>query len=555
MPEWDQTVDTPEIFKASPGSKLAKTRLWLWAGAAIGIGFVALTRTSTLGNLGFTGGILLLLCGLADFFLRRQLKPGQALVTLHPDGIESPSFPGRLLWKDMSGVAINMVQNVPTLQLQLLSAPGQVDRRSFWTGRNPQRPAIVLSPFSPAEQERLFAAVQRRLQHVTPTAQASNPLVEERQFQQQLKALAPHTWVTYGLIAINVAVWGLMVEQGADVLKPSVELLLRWGGNATSEVQRGQWWRLLSAAFLHSGLVHLVMNMLGLWVIGQTVERIYGHRAFLLVYLGSALCGSALSLYFSAQKSVAVGASGAVFGLAGALLVAVFQHRKTLPKIFGKQMLSGMGFFVVYSLVQGLAQTGIDNGAHVGGLLAGALMAVILPERFDLPRYQVLVRQRAIAAAVVVLGLAAGMAALAPTAAVDIQRAFDGNAAFNQGMQGFNAAFRLMDRDLQQLKAGTLTELEMDARSRTQYAPAVQQVQQDLAAAWLPPGDPRQPLLDEVRRFTALLLESLRMESVVQPGNGQPQPVNPARMEVLKAEMQASSGRISALAAQVQRKR
>lgn len=65
----------------------------------------------------------------------------------------------------------------------------------------------MLTPFSALDQERLFAAVQQRLQHVTPTAQASTPLLEERQFQDPLKALAPHTWVTYGLIAINVAVW------------------------------------------------------------------------------------------------------------------------------------------------------------------------------------------------------------------------------------------------------------------------------------------------------------------------------------------------------------
>ncbi|WP_394787550.1 rhomboid family intramembrane serine protease [Rhodoferax sp.] len=546
--------DTPEIFQASPQSQLAKTRLWLWVGSAIALVYVALTRNSSLASLGWAAGSLLLLCGIADFMLRRQLRPGRPLVALYPDGIESPSFAGRLLWKDMSGVAVELVQNVPSLQLQLRSAPGQMDKRSFWTGRNPSRPSIVLTPFSALDQERLFAAVQQRLQHVTPSAQASNPLLEERQFQDQLKALAPHTWVTYGLIAINVAVWGLMVAQGADVLKPSVELLLQWGGNATSEVQRGQWWRLLTAAFLHSGVVHLAMNMLGLWVIGQTVERIYGHRVFLLVYLGSALCGSALSLHFSAQKAVSVGASGAVFGLAGALLAAVFQHRKTLPKIFGKQMLSGMGFFVLYSLVQGFAQTGIDNAAHVGGLLAGALMAFILPERFDMAQYRAQLKPRAAAALVLALGLTFGLAVLAPPAALDIQRSYDGMAAFNRGMQGFSTAMKQLGQEAQQAKAGGMTEVEWDARGRSVHAPAFQKVQADLATAWLPPQDPRNSYLQEVRHFHSLVLEALAMASVLAPGSTRPEPVDPQRMAVLEAEMQKSTERMSAMAAQMQRK-
>lgn len=552
MPEQEVLDEAPDVFKASPDSQLAKTRKWLWAGAAIGLAMVALTGSASLARLGWVAGFMLLLCGLVDYMLRSQLKPGRALVMLYPDGIESPHFKGRLLWHNISGVSVEMVQNTPYLQLQRAGAPGQVDQRSFWTGRNPGRPAIPLAAFSPQDQERLFAAVRQRLQRVVPAAQASNALMEERQFQTQLKALAPHTWVTYGLIAVNLAVWGTMVAQGADAFRPSVELLLNWGGNATSEVQRGQWWRLLAATFLHGGVVHLAMNMLGLWAIGQTVERIYGHWVFMLVYLGSALCGSALSLHFSAQSAVSVGASGAVFGLAGALLVAVFQHRKTLPKIFGKQMLGGMGFFVFYSLAQGFARTGIDNAAHVGGLLAGAVMAFILPERFDMLRFQAQVKPRALAALAVVLGLVVGLAVLAPPAALDIQRSYEGAAAFDRGMQGFNLAFKQLGQDAQQVKAGTLTEADMDARGRSVHAPTFQKVQADLEAAWLPPGDPRSGLLQEVRHFNALMVEALSMDSVPEPGSTRLAPADPVRMAVLEADMQKSSERMSRLVQEAQ---
>lgn len=111
--------------------------------------------------------------------------------------------------------------------------------------------------------------------------------------------------------------------------------------------------------------MHVAMNMLGLYSAGIWVERIYGKRLFTLVYLASGLMGSVLSLYFSAQNAVSVGASGTVFGVTGAFLVAVAQNRSRLPKLFSQQTLSGMGLFIVYSLLQGFGTQGIDNAAHI----------------------------------------------------------------------------------------------------------------------------------------------------------------------------------------------
>nr|WP_315186354.1 rhomboid family intramembrane serine protease [uncultured Albidiferax sp.] len=375
-----------------------------------------------------------------------------------------------------------------------------------------------------------------------PTPSAAG---EERQLQDWLHALVPQTWVTYGLIALNVAVWVLMVVQGANLFTPPAELLLHWGGNATSEVQRGQVWRLLTATVVHGGIVHLVMNMLGLWAIGQTAERIYGHRVFLAMYLGSALAGSALSLHFAAQTTVSVGASGAVFGLAGVVLVAVLRHRDSMPQLFGKQMLRGMGLFVVLSLAQGFLQAGVDNAAHVGGLLAGALLACILPVRPDPQGPPAQARGRALLAGAALAMLVGGLVLLAPPAAVDFQRKYTGAAAFEQGMRSFNAAMRQLGIESQWLRAGKLTVQQADERSRRVHAPAFRKAQAELAAAWLPPQDPRNALLQAVRQQAAWMVEMQAMESVTPPGSSTPQPVDPARMAALQALMQASVRRLA----------
>jgi hypothetical protein len=179
---------------------------------------------------------------------------------------------------------------------------------------------------------------------------------------------------------------------------------------------------------------------------------------------------------------------------------------------------------------------------------------VILPERFDMLRYRALVKPRAAVALVVAVGLTLALALRAPPAALDIQRSYDGAAAFDRGMQGFNRAFRQLEQDSRQVQAGTLSERELDARGRSVYAPALQRVQADLAQAWLPPNDTRQGYLDEVRHFNRLMVEALSMASADAPGtDGHVAPADPARMAVLEAEIQKSSRRMATLAQQVKR--
>jgi rhomboid protease GluP len=443
-------------------------------------------------------------------------------------------------------VSIEASQGLKLLQLQLRPSPGRPDKRSFLNGINPSRPSFPLAALVPEDQEKLLDAVYQRLASMAPAFGPGNPavnvLTEERLFQERLAALAPTTWVTYGLIALNVFVWVLTVAFGSGVFQGSAEQLLAWGGNAASEVQQGQWWRLVTATFLHSGILHLAMNMAGLFAAGQIVERIYGHRLFVLIYMGAGLLGSAASLHFSAQKVVSVGASGAVFGVAGALLIAVSHHRKQLPRVFGKQMMSGIGFFILYSLAQGLLTPGIDNAAHAGGVLAGMALALILPERFDQAQFARKVKARTVLASIFITVAVVGVVSSAPQAPFDLSESFQSSAALGRGVEKFSEAWKAIEQEMKDVKAGKLSELESDERSRTVHAPRMQLALDELAQAKFSTGDPRTAYAADFTRFVQLLHEGLAMESNVV--DGKPVPADLARSAAINAELVELNARI-----------
>jgi len=231
-----------------------------------------------------------------------------------------------------------------------------------------------------------------------------NRPVDHQEFVWRLHQATPRTWVTPTLVALNIVVWLLNLATGMSPMSPRAIDLLVWGGNHLP-LTIEQPWRLVSATFLHGGIIHLAFNMWALWETGRLAERFYGNLPLALIYAVSSLAGSIASLYFSARTGVSVGASGAIFGVVGCLLAAIFTKARKLPPGLVASLRSSMLMFVGYSLFMGFVAGFIDNAAHIGGLVAGFAMGALLAGKFDVEqsRTQGLVR---LAAAVVLAAFA-----------------------------------------------------------------------------------------------------------------------------------------------------
>ncbi|HXU93521.1 MAG TPA: rhomboid family intramembrane serine protease [Gallionella sp.] len=547
-------IQFPQSFFSSSNSHLSKVRRWMWLGSLIGfaIGVIAAKgSTFVLFTLVIIGMAVLLPM---ELIYRRQMRPGQPLVMLDDNGIESPILNGKikkLSWDEILGITIESYQNNNFLKFQLTDTPAHPDKKNF-IGQNSAQPMLPLNPFAADEQRNLIAALNRGLERFhlpdnATTATVVDSLAEDRALEKKLKELTPIPWVTYFLVAANVLIWGAAIVQGANIAHTSADKLLLWGGNAASEVQRGEWWRLFTATFLHGGLMHLFMNMLGLVSIGILVERIYGHRLYMLIYVGSGLIGSALSLHFSAQTAVSVGASGAIFGVTGALLVGVYQHRDRLPKTFSRNMITSMSVFIIYSLLQGFSKQGIDNAAHIGGLLGGAMLAFVLPERFNMEHFLANWKKRAALGSALAALMTACLTMTAPSAAIDQRMMIEGQAAFIEAMKDFDVAVKTMQKDQTDVQAGIMTEREADDRSRSVLAPLFRKAQQDFSKATFPETDPRLPLLNDMKRMNNLILESMEMASTYKEGSDKPEPADPQRMAEINAELNIVGARIQQL--------
>ena len=198
-----------------------------------------------------------------------------------------------------------------------------------------------------------------------------------RQYTGQREALAasisgvPATSV---VVAINVLFFiGVMVTGGA-----SGQNLLNWGAKFGPYIAEGEYWRLALPMFLHVGFFHLLTNLFGLVIFGSMVERIFGTRYFVAIYLGAGVMGNVAS--FVAGPNLSVGASGAVFGIFGAFGMYLLLNRRLLGQV-GRQQLTSIGVIVAINIVFGLSVAGVDNAAHIGGLLAGALVAFFIAPR------------------------------------------------------------------------------------------------------------------------------------------------------------------------------
>jgi len=178
------------------------------------------------------------------------------------------------------------------------------------------------------------------------------------------------------LIAINTAVFLGMILGSGEIMGFSPQTTLQWGSNFGPFTLSGEYWRLVTASFIHANFIHFAMNMWCLWSLGQLSERLFGSSVTLAIYVLTGVGGAMLSIGLHPMRSE-VGASAAVFGIAGAILSGIKFGKVPLASIHKRQIFSSLIFFVIFNLSFGMLP-GIDNMAHLGGLVSGFLFGVPL---------------------------------------------------------------------------------------------------------------------------------------------------------------------------------
>lgn len=223
------------------------------------------------------------------------------------------------------------------------------------------------------------------------TMSSPSPAAE---FRRKLKELTPWVCIVPIVIGVNVLLFVLMTNAGVSDTSPEVQEIFEWGGNFGPKTIGGQWWRILTCTFVHYGTAHLMTNMAFLLVVGCLVERMLGNCGFLVIYLLSALGGTLVSLFWNPMYSVGAGASGAIFGVYGALLALLLLRYRSIPvKTLTKWQKVALGLILLdvffgFFVPAASRSRGdgsfymVDIAAHLGGFMMGFFVASMLSQPF-----------------------------------------------------------------------------------------------------------------------------------------------------------------------------
>lgn len=308
--------------------------------------------------------------------------------------------------------------------------------------------------------------------------------------------------VTLALLVINLLVFLAMLLNGAGLWHTATAVPLQWGANFGPATQDGQWWRLGSALFLHFGVVHLALNMWALWDVGRLIEQLFGRWRFIMLYLGSGIVGNLLSLAWQGNQAVSGGASGAIFSLYGALLVFLLRERAQVNKSEFRWMFGASSAFIMLALVMGWMVPGIDNAAHLGGLVAGALFGLALARRWtrQSPRPQAV---RAVAAAALVAAVL-GLIAQLPAPSYRLGEELRAREAINQFLAQDQRISQQWESLLGQGQEERLSFDQLAGRIDDNVTTPYQQSFEQLAGLHLDAGAPSAQTLEILRAYAAL---------------------------------------------------
>jgi rhomboid protease GluP len=403
--------------------------------------------------------------------------------------------------KDSHGFARSDVLNVhragKTVRFSVRS--GDIPLRIVQFTASSEAEAVVIEAALPREQTPEFTATQAELSA----------------FHQRLNRLSPRAPVTPAIVTINVAVFIAMCVGGAGFFDSDGTVAVRWGSNFGPLTMGGEWWRLFTAMFIHFGVIHLLLNMWALYQTGRTVERLFGSVRFTMLYVFAGLAGSIASLLWNPEVNSA-GASGAIFGVFGGMLAFVLNPRNGVPKSVAAEHRNSTLLFAGYSLFYGFAHAGIDNAAHIGGLLGGLGMGFLLAGPVtDDARANKGAGRGVVAALVGVLALGAlAWPLMHPSARVQ------GDLAFQHVRESFHdresTAIEATNALVAKTAKGQLSESEFAGSLRKDVIPAWDRMHDDIIAAKLDPDDGQYPFQQALLRYVDCRREELR--TYVQDG-------------------------------------
>lgn len=203
--------------------------------------------------------------------------------------------------------------------------------------------------------------------------QLNNLLEDKKKYERKSKGrIDTSATATYVLITLNILMFIITSIFSGNFIDSNIEVLIYFGAKVNSLISGGDYYRLLTCAFLHGGFLHLAVNMYALNALGPLVEKVYGRVKFLIIYFVAAFVSSIFSFSFS--TSISIGASGAIFGLLGATLIFAYKMRNKI----GTKMITNILSVIALNAFLGLALPNIDNFGHLGGLVGGTLISLAL---------------------------------------------------------------------------------------------------------------------------------------------------------------------------------
>jgi rhomboid protease GluP len=304
------------------------------------------------------------------------------------------------------------------------------------------------------------------------------------------------TWsgyVTNAILAANVLVFVAMVLSGVDWMNPDEGRMLAWGADYWPLVTSGQGWRLLTAAFLHFGVIHLAANMYALMSLGWLVERLLGRWFYAVMYLLSAVVSSAVAVWWN-PESVSAGASGAVFAVYGALIGYLLIHRATFPRSATLTLMQGLLIFVGVNVAFGLTHAGISNAAHIGGLVCGIVLGALFGRPIEPEARARQTRWRAAVAAGVSVAVAAGLVFGIPRGNFDAKSEARFVAERRQVFVDERRAADAYKELVERAKAGKLSDEKLAAGLEERVIPIWDGIEKRLSGLSISARSPSRPL-------------------------------------------------------------